>query len=95
MCSVCNSGMLHKADVTPPSNVNFVLTNPNFAFGGVVSDQSKVIFHILFAKMLFVPKTQNTVWENLFDTFKLHFWNIKSFCHFFVFVAHLTTAEID
>ena len=73
MCSVCNSGMPHKADVTPPLDVNFVLTNPNFAFSGVVSDQSKVIFHILFAKMLFVPKTQNTVRETVFYPFKLHF----------------------
>ncbi len=59
--SVVEASHTHKTVVSPPSTVAFVSRNVHFAFGGAVSNLSKSFFHIFFAKMWFVPMTQNTV----------------------------------
>ncbi len=59
--SVGEASHTHKTDVSPPSDGAFVSRNVHFAFGGPVSNLSKSVFHLCFAKMCFVPMTQNTV----------------------------------
>ncbi len=59
--SVGEASQTHKPHVSPPSNLAFATTNVHLAFGDAVSNLSKVVFHIFFAKLCFVPMTQNTV----------------------------------
>ncbi len=59
--SVGEASHTHKPHVSPPSNLVFVTTNVHCAFGDAVSHLSKLVFHIFFANLCFVPLTQNTV----------------------------------
>ncbi len=59
--SVGEASHTHKPDLSPPSNQAFVTTNVHCAFGDAVSNLSKLVFHIFFAKLCYVPMTQNPV----------------------------------